>query len=138
MSAPSATRPVVMPLPDPKYLRPAIHPRTAELHRVFQQVCASGDLEKVIGLVKAEIRDVEYLTEGLLAAVFQKHFRIVEYLLDQGAVIDRAVANAAASVRSLAIFRLLLERGWDINAPVMGNNTALLYVIYTNLVFCRF
>lgn len=125
--------PGVMPLPDPKYLRPSIHPRTAELHRAFQQVCASGDLECVASVVNAESRDAEYLTQGLIAAIYQTHIPIIEYLLDHGALIDRAVLMAAASVKSLAIFQILLDHKWDINDPVIANETILLYVMPTAL-----
>ena len=126
-----ATPPGLMPLPDPKYLRPSIHPRTVELHRAFQQVCGSGDLECVASVVNAESRNAEYLTHGLIAAIYQSHIPIVEYLLDHGAVIDRAVSMAAASVGSLPVFNLLLEHEWDINDPVIANETVLLYVIHS-------
>ena len=124
-----AMPPGVMPLPDSRYLRPSIHPRTAESHRAFQQVCASGDLECVASVVNAESRNAEYLTQGLIAAIYQTHIPIIEYLLDHGAVVDRAVSMAAASVKSLAVFNILLEHKWDINDPVIGSETVLLYVM---------
>ena len=133
-----AIPPGVMPLPDPKYLRPSIHPRTAESHRAFQQVCASGDLECVASLVNTESRNAEYLTQGLIAAIYQTHIPVIEYLLDHGAVIDRAVAMATASVKSLAIFKILQEHKWDINEPVTANETVLLYVIPTALPYPGF
>ena len=130
-----AMPPGVMPLPDPKYLRPSIHPRTAELHRAFQQVCASGDLESVASVVNTESPNAEYLTQGLIAAIYQTHIPIIEYLLDHDAVIDRAASMAAASVKSLAVFKALLEHEWDINEPVIANETVLLYVISTTLPY---
>ena len=130
--------PGVMPLPDPKYLRPSIHPRTAELHRAFEQVCASGDSGCVASLVNTESRDAEYLTRGLIAAIYQTHIPIVEYLLDHRAVIDREVPLAAALVKSLAVFKILLEHKWDINEPVIENKTVLLYVMHTALPYPGF
>ena len=130
-----AMPPGVMPSPDPKYLGPSIHPRTAELHRAFQQVCASGDLECVASVVNSESRNAEYLTQGLMAAIYQTHIPVVEYLLDHGAVIDREVSIAAALVKSLAVFKNLLEHDWDINDPIIANETVLLYVMYTALAY---
>lgn len=114
-----------IPLPDPEYCRPIIPPWTMELYRQFSQVCASGDLAKVAELVDLEPRSQEYLTQGLRAAIYKKDIRIVEFLLNKVAAIHPEVANAAASVKLLPIFQLLLEHGWDINAPVLGNATIL-------------
>lgn len=122
-----------MPVPDPKYLRPSIDPRTAESHQVFRQACASGDLARVTSLAIAETPNAEYLTQGLLAAIYQQRIQIVEYLLNTGAVINRAIPNAAASAKSLAIFRLLVEHGWDVNDTVMGGETILPCVVHTSL-----
>lgn len=117
----------VMPMPHLQYLRPSIRPHTLELHRAFQQVCASGDLAAVVSLLNAESRSAEYLTQGLLAAIYEKRIQIAEYLLNNGAVIDRDVSNAVASMKSIALFELLIEHGWDINSSVMGGETILPY-----------
>lgn len=124
---------VIMPTPDPKYLRPSIPPWIAESHLVFRRACASGDLAKVTSLVGAETRNVEYLTEGLRAAVHQNRTRIADYLLRAGAVIDRTIPIAAMSTRSVAVFQLLIEHGWGINDPVLGGETVLPCVIHTFL-----
>lgn len=91
---------ITMPLPDPKYLRPSIDSDSVESR----------------------------LAQNLLTAVYQNSTELVKFFLSKGAVIDRAVLIAAVWVRSPAIFQALLEHGWDINAPIMGNDTALLYV----------
>ncbi len=114
-----------MSLPDPKYLRPSIPPWTMKLYRQFEQACRSGVLANVAKLVENESRGPEYLTHGLCAAILEKNVQIVEFLLNKGAVIDRVVAGAAAQVKSLPIFQLLLKHGWDINASVMANQTVL-------------
>ena len=125
MSVPPAMPPARAPLPDPKYLRPSISPWTMELHRQFEQACRSGVLANVAKLVDTGPRSPEYLTEGLCAAIFENNVQIVEFLLNKGVAIDRTVPMAAAQVKSLPIFQLLLEHGWDINAPVMGDGTVL-------------
>ena len=125
MSVPPAMQPIGMFLPDPKFLRPSIPPWTMELYREFGKACRSGVIENISKLVDFEPRSPEYLTEGLIAAIFVKNVEIVEYLLNKGAAIDRGVPTAAAQVKSLTIFQLLLEHGWDINASVIANRTVL-------------
>lgn len=126
MSAPPAVLSARMPLPDPKYLRPSIDPTTMESHLQFERECVSGDLANVTKLANVGSRSPEYLTHGLMAAIYQNNVQIVEFILDKGVAIDRAVSVAATSVKSLPIFQLLMEHGWDINAPILGNETALM------------
>ncbi|KAI4162727.1 MAG: hypothetical protein LQ342_003614 [Letrouitia transgressa] len=92
-----------------------------ESYRQFSQVCALGDLTKVAKFVDLEPRTQQYLNEGLCAAIYKKDVRIVELLISKVATIDPDVANAAATTKLLPIFQLLLEHGWDINAPVLGS-----------------
>lgn len=120
MPPPEATR------PDDIYRRPCIPPWTAELQRQFAEVCGSGDFEKVAEIVDSESHSQEYLREGLCAAIDQKDVRIVDFLLKRGASIDLVdVPGAAASAKSIPVFKLLLEHGWDINAPILGEFTLL-------------
>ena len=42
-------------------------------------------------------------------------------------MIGPGVSNAVASVKSIALFKLLLVHGWDINSSVMGGETILPY-----------
>ena len=121
-----AIPPSRMPRPEAKYLRPVISPSTTEAERHFAQICASGDYEKVVGIVESEARTQQYLTQGLCAAIYHKDLRIAETLLEKVASIDSDVLSAAASVKSLPIFQLLLEHGWEINAPLFGNMTMLM------------
>ncbi|KAL9130925.1 MAG: hypothetical protein Q9217_001028, partial [Psora testacea] len=118
-----------MSLPDPKYLRPILDPSSIDSHRDFERLCQSGDFASVAKLVQDEPHSPEYLTQGLLAAIHQNNAQLVEFLLRKGAVIDRAVPLTAVSGRSIAIFQLLMEYGWDINTPIMGNGTALLSIL---------
>lgn len=125
-----ALQPPILPMPHPQYLRPSIHPHTLELYRAFQQVCASGDLAAVASLLHAETRSPEYLTRGLCAAIYENRIQVAEYLLNNGAVIDRDVSNAVAFAKSIVLFELLIEHGWDINSSVMGGETILPYAAY--------
>lgn len=61
----------------------------------------------------------------MLHAVFQNNVQTVEYLLNKGATIDRGIAGAAAHVKFLPVFKLLLEHGWDIEASHIANRTVL-------------
>ncbi|KAL9611324.1 MAG: hypothetical protein Q9167_004007 [Letrouitia subvulpina] len=118
-----------MPVPDSRYCRSSIPPWIMESYRQFSQVCASGDLTKVAELVDSEPCSQQYLNEGLRAAIYKKDVRIVEFLVSKVAAIDPAVADAAATTKFLPVFQLLLEHGWDINAPVLGNQTILTRII---------
>ncbi|KAL8731410.1 MAG: hypothetical protein Q9181_004311 [Wetmoreana brouardii] len=100
-----------------------------ESFRQFSQVCASGDLTKVAELVDSEPRSQEYLTQGLRAAIDKKDIPIVEFLLNKVAVIEPGVAIGAGWIKSLPNFRLLLEHGWNINAPALGDATILTMVL---------
>ena len=125
MSVPPAVPPTKMPVSDPRFTRPCILPWTKELYRQLRETCRSGVFENVTKPVDSEARSPEYLAEGLLHAVLVNNVQIVEYLLNKGAVIDRRIPGAAAHVKSLPIFQLLREHGWDMNASVMANQTVL-------------
>lgn len=118
-------QPPVMPPSDPRYTRPAIHPSAVEAQRIFRQACGSGDFPTVTRLIRSDTRDAEYLTEGLVGAIYQHQIQIAEYLLNVGAVINHYVPYAAADVKSIPIFELLLKHGWDINDPVNHGQTIL-------------
>lgn len=126
----STMQPALMPIPHSRYLRPTLDPATAESHRTFRQTCASGDLPAVTSLIGSQTRNADYLTQGLLAAINQEQIQICEYLINSGAVIDRDISNAAASVKSIPIFKLLVEHGWDVNSPVIGGEPILLFVMH--------
>ena len=111
MSVPPAMPPLGMTILDSKFLRPCITPWTEESYRQFRETCRSGVFENVTKLVDAEARSSEYLAEGLLHTVLINNVLIVEYLLNKGAAIDRGIPGAAARVKSLPIFQLLLEHG---------------------------
>lgn len=108
--------------------RRAFDPNTCESMRRFGRVCASGDLASVSKLLDTGPRHSypEYLSEGLSRAIFSKHVQVTEFLLDNGAVIDRVAPVAAAHIRSLPVFKLLLKHGWDINVPIMRDRTPLM------------
>ena len=94
-------------------------------YRQFSEVCQSGDLTEVAELMDMEPRSQQYLNDGLRAAIYKKDVRIVGFILNKIAKITPEVALAAAAAKSLAIFQLVLEHGWNINAPILGDSTAL-------------
>ena len=91
----------------------------------FEHACRSGNLATVTELIDSKPRTRHCLIDGLVGAILENNIQIVKFLLDRGTVIHRAVAMAAAHVKSLSIFQLLLEHGWDINTPVMRAGTVL-------------
>ena len=125
MSVLAAMPPLGMTISRPNFTRPCIPSWTEELYRQFRETCRSEVFEDVCKLVDAEPRSSEYLTECLLHAVLVNNLPIVKYLLNKGATTNRAIPGAAAHVKSLTIFKLLLEDGWNINASAMANQTVL-------------
>ena len=115
-----------MPVPDSRYLRPTVSPVTFQSQQRFAQCCSSGDLEKVSEIVESEPYSPEFLIQELSAAIYKHDLRMIEFLFKKGANIDSQILNAAASVKVLPVFQLLLDHGWDINAPILGNETTLL------------
>lgn len=81
-------------------------------------------------LLHAETRSAEYLTRGLRAAIYENRIQVAEYLLNNSAVINRGVSNVVAFVKSVRLFELLIEHGWDINNSVMEGETILPYAAY--------
>ena len=87
----------------------------------------TGDLDAV----KTLLKDEDYHTnpndrsQALAKAVDSQHLSIVQYLLSEGADIDRLVLAAAAEAKSIPIFELMLQAGWDVNAPMFGGCTML-------------
>ena len=119
-------QPARMPLPESRYLRPTTSPAAHNSQRQFAEICGSGDIKKVAEIVESDHHDQEYLTRGLCAAIYNHDLRIVEYLLKKVTSTRPDVLNAAASVRSLPIFQLLIDHRWDINMPILGDMTSLM------------
>lgn len=89
-------------------------PADGSLH-VFFEACVSGDLELVTELVQGRNRPEDYLYRGLLAAAEADQAVIAGYLLEQGASLEPSpVAIMAARGRSLSVFQVLKEHGWNV------------------------
>ncbi|KAL8788504.1 MAG: hypothetical protein Q9195_007281 [Heterodermia aff. obscurata] len=107
--------------------------------RYFPSYEASQVLEKIysaietadLEIVKTLVKDkdyhptTKYLPQALAKAVDSQQVSIVQYLLSEGAGIDRAVLAAAAQAKSLPIFEIMVQAGWDVNAPMFGGHTML-------------
>ena len=66
----------------------------------------------------------QHLTPALAAAVGSKHFHVVKYLLEQGAIISGNVMVLAlgSTDDAIAMFQTFLDHGWDINSKTdLGN-----------------
>lgn len=121
-----------MPDSEPDHLVPPnITPYAREGLQTFRAACATGNLKEVTHLAASDHPPSRgyYLKEGLKAAMTQKQLEVVRYLLDQGTEIDVSIALAAVISKSLAVFKILAEHGWDINTPFGGGYTALGNVI---------
>ena len=107
---------------------PSIPFRKREAIELVEQASQSSDLETIRSLVHEHNLTSEDLQRALYWAVRSKEPQIIRYFLDQGVRIGRRAALAAAAVRSLAVYMLLAEYGWDVNAPLSGGETTIMYV----------
>ena len=115
-----------MPTLDPRYLRPSVHPETRQCYRILGETIRDQDLASVVSLVNEKPRSLDYLTEGLRAAIYQQNLKLMEYFLENGAAIDQAICLAAVWVKRMPVFQLLVEYGWDISAPLTEYETPLM------------
>lgn len=118
--------PQVMAIPD---LDPRYHPSyeaSKALDRIYQAIEAEN-LQAVRSLVEDESYNPtpHYLSQALAKAIWSTRISIVQYLLDHGAGIDRGVVGAAAKAKSLAIFEMMVQAGWDVNSPKFRGHTVL-------------
>ena len=107
---------------------PPIPFRKREAIELVEQASRSSDLDTISSLVHEHHLTSEDLQIALSWAVRGKQPQIIRCFLDQGVRIGRRAAVAAAAVRSLAVYMLLVEYGWDVNAPLAGGQTTLMYV----------
>ena len=118
-----------MQAPDPKYLRPAIHPLEHERQSAFTGICASGTLDEVRSFIERTSLLPEYFNRGIGAAMRDERLDILEWLLSQVSSIDSEIALPAALKRSTKIWEMLIEHGWDISSPVFDGASTLLMVL---------
>ena len=101
-----------------------------ELEKIYNAI-ATANLEAVKTLV--EDGDYHpapnYLSQALAKAIEFQQIPIVQYLLSREVAIDRPVLAAAAQAKSLPVFELMVQTGWDVNAPMFGGHTMLASLI---------
>lgn len=123
----------MMGSPDPKYTRPSLSAKTHASLGVLASASVSGDVEKVRELAArndSALSLINYLTDGLAAAIGSNQIEVVRYLLDNGAdPNDRLVTVMTSKSRSLPILEALLERGWDVNTLILYGISILSYVM---------
>src|SRR5438067_8530990 len=99
----------------------ASHNTTRDIFDVID----SDDLEEVISLTDTFNPTQERLTLCLGSACRMNHPQIARYLLSKGARIsDLAIYAACFRGKSIGIFEVLVDHGWDINRLV-GSRPAL-------------
>ena len=98
-----------------------------KMKEAFIEQCSAGDLEGITAFVDGKRPDKNSLTDGLCAAVRSKEHDVASFLLQRGAIISPQVVTAAYVYdKSVDIFQLFLDHGWDINAPNLQNGPVLL------------
>ena len=63
---------------------------------------------------------------GLRSAMEGSQPQVARYLFEHGAPMDIFAIDKAARCKSVEMFELLLEQGWDINSNVGHGSTALM------------
>ena len=103
------------------------HMELEEMKQDFLQHCGAGDLEWITAFVKDKRLSERSLTDGLSAAVQHRKHNVANFLLNKGAVISPGiVVDANIFDKSVEVFQLLLDHGWNINEPVNQGLPALL------------
>jgi hypothetical protein len=100
--------------------------------QTISALCAAGDLDGVKALYNDNetFRKPNRLYYGLASAARRKHFDIVRFCLEHGAVVDEDIADDAAEIGSIPIFELFLEYGWDINYSPGGHGGTVLPCVF--------
>ena len=101
-------------------------------------LCGSADLDAVIDRFNTDedFQKPTYLYFALIGAVKKQQIEIARFCLEHGARVDEEIACEAALVRSIPLFELFLEYGWDINSCPGGHgDTVLPYVANPSIVF---
>lgn len=82
-------------------------------------------MEKLPGWVKEDFRQ-----RGLHNAVNAGQVEIARFFLEQGAKLDgnTVLRVAQSESKSIEIFELFVEYGWNVNTPGYGGHTVLGYV----------
>ncbi|MCJ1433061.1 Ankyrin-2 [Xylographa pallens] len=97
---------------------------------LVEQTSFSGDLETISSLIDKHHFSSEELQFALGSAVRGNQPQTIRYFLDHDVRIGRRAQLAAARLQSLTVYQLLLQYGWDVNAPLAGGRTTLAYVFY--------
>ncbi|KAI9841871.1 MAG: hypothetical protein M1837_000341 [Sclerophora amabilis] len=120
---------MAMPLPQARYTRASPGPRTSQALHTFNEACATGHLDEVVDFIEGHRPLKDFLSQGLATAVRQGEPEVAEYLLRRGAVISKAITQAAIITQSLPVFQVLLNYGWDINSWGVQGRTPLLNAV---------
>ncbi|KAF4333316.1 ankyrin repeat domain protein [Fusarium beomiforme] len=102
----------------------------------FLCACREGDLSTVESIVTSQTRSPLFLHHGLLDALKNGKIGIARYLLQSGTPISRKTPEIilrAPADQQVALFQLLTEHGWTVNASesllprlIQTNNELLL------------
>ncbi len=107
---------------------PSIEPTSAASLHAFAEACSNGNMDTVAILATGDDHYPNtqyYLNHGLLASIISKQLPIARFLLSRGANITPSIAIAAVKGECLPVFELLVEKGWNVNSPIMGGQTAI-------------
>jgi hypothetical protein len=100
---------------------------------LFLEMCQPGEfsrihhlMENLPGWVKEDFRQ-----RGLHNAVNAGQVEIARFFLEQGAKLDgnTVLRVAQSESKSIEIFELFVEYGWNINTPGHGGHIVLGYVV---------
>ena len=102
--------------------------------RTLDLAIKSGDISTVNTLItlnkshEVEVPTAQYLLHGLIVAIYHSQPGAARLFIDNGANVHDNDVTSAASIggRSLEIFEVLVEKGWDVNDLEPRGGTVLL------------
>lgn len=90
--------------------------------------CCDGDTEIVRQITNSKTLPPASLENGLYCALYKRQIEVARSLLEHNIQITSAAVLGAVQSEYLECFQLLIEYGWNVNAPLSDGGTVLMSV----------
>jgi hypothetical protein len=95
-----------------RYSDPPEGPSFMEL---LETAVETGSIEAVQELISQSDNPERDITQALRAAIRVENLDMISWLLTHGGAVDDSAVSAATEAKSLPVFQLLKEHGWNVN-----------------------